>query len=189
MQIGTAQWTHRIEQTSVSVEGFEVDDVVEGIAGADPEADASAADRRDQRLEGVREGAPATVGRRILRGDVRPGPERADRRGDGVRRANAHEFDVLPSTFARLQREPSPAGGTVPADPAGVAVLARGRVHWRKGGSAFDYFSRRVQPVEDTGADLVYWERPGGGRVFNAGAIGAGWVLAGGAVAGLARMW
>lgn len=98
--------------------------------------------------------------------------------GDGVRRANAHEFDVLPSTFARLQREPSPPGGTVPPDPAGVAVLARGRVHWRKGGSAFDYFSRRVQPAEDTGADLVYWERPGGGRVFNAGAIGAGWVLA-----------
>jgi len=24
---------------------------------------------------------------------------------------------------------------------------------------------------------MIYWERPDGGRVFNAGAIGVGWVL------------
>ena len=24
---------------------------------------------------------------------------------------------------------------------------------------------------------MIYWERPDGGRVFNAGAIGSGWVL------------
>ena len=28
------------------------------------------------------------------------------------------------------------------------------------------------------GGEIIYWERPGGGRVFNVGAIGAGWTLA-----------
>jgi N,N-dimethylformamidase len=36
---------------------------------------------------------------------------------------------------------------------------------------------RPIQPKTDAGADMIYWERPGGGRVFNAGSIGAGWAL------------
>ena len=95
----------------------------------------------------------------------------------GVPMANAHEFDIRPSTFARLQEQPSPAGGVVPNDPPDIQLLANGQVFWKKGGSAFDYFFRKIAPKTDQGAEMIYWERPEGGRVFNAGAIGSGWVL------------
>jgi hypothetical protein len=98
--------------------------------------------------------------------------------GDGIRIANAHEFDIRPSTFTRLQELPSPPGGVVPTDPAGITLLANGQVYWRHGGSAFDYFFRRIKPKTDQGGEMIYWERPEGGRVFNAGTIGSGWVLA-----------
>jgi hypothetical protein len=109
------------------------------------------------------------------------GLKRGDRFGagpDGIRMANAHEFDIRPSTFVRLQEQPSPEGGIVPPDPAGITLLANGEVYWKKGGSAFDYFGRKISPPTDQGGELIYWERPEGGRVFNAGAIGSGWVLA-----------
>ena len=96
---------------------------------------------------------------------------------DGIRIANAHEFDIRPSTFARLQEAPPPEGGVVPPDPKGITLLANGEVYWKKGGSAFDYFGRKISPQTDQGGEMIYWERPGGGRVFNAGAIGSGWVL------------
>jgi len=110
------------------------------------------------------------------------GLQRGDRLGvadGGTRLANAHEFDIRPSTFARLQEEPSPEGGGVPDDPPGLHLLANGQVYWKKGGSAFDYFFRRIAPQTDQGGEMIYWERPEGGRVFNAGAIGSGWVLSG----------
>jgi hypothetical protein len=108
------------------------------------------------------------------------GFRRGDRFGagpDGIRIANAHEFDIRPSTFVRLQEQPSPEGGIVPPDPAGITLLANGEVYWKKGGSAFDYFGRKISPQTDQGGEMIYWERPEGGRVFNAGAIGSGWVL------------
>lgn len=108
--------------------------------------------------------------------------------GDGIRLANAHEFDIRPSTFLRLQEEPPPEGGRVPPDPAGIKLLANGQVFWKKGGSAFDYFFRRIKPKTDQGGEMIYWERPAGGRVFNAAAIGSGWVLSvDGKMAGLLR--
>jgi hypothetical protein len=97
--------------------------------------------------------------------------------GDGIRIANAHEFDIRPSTFRALQQEPSPDGGHVPDDPPGIQLLAHGQVFWKKGGSAFDYFFRKIAPATDQGGEMIYWERPQGGRVFNAGAIGSGWLL------------
>ncbi len=108
------------------------------------------------------------------------GLKRGDRFGagpDGIRIANAHEFDIRPSTFVRLQEQPAPAGGIVPPDPAGITLLARGEVYWKKGGSAFDYFGRKISPRTDQGGEMIYWERPGGGRVFNAATIASGWVL------------
>ncbi|HEY6169182.1 MAG TPA: LamG domain-containing protein [Verrucomicrobiae bacterium] len=96
---------------------------------------------------------------------------------DGSRRAGGHEFDIRPSTFARMQAEPSPEGGAVPADPPHIELLANGRVFWKEGGTAFDYFFRKFSPTSDQGGELIYWERPAGGRVFNAGTIASGWVL------------
>jgi hypothetical protein len=96
---------------------------------------------------------------------------------DGSRVAGGHEFDIRPSTFVRLQEQPSPEGGVVPADPPGIQLLANGQVFWKQGGSAFDYFFRKTSPKTDQGGEMIYWERPKGGRVFNAGTIASGWVL------------
>jgi Concanavalin A-like lectin/glucanases superfamily len=96
----------------------------------------------------------------------------------GLPLANGHEFDVRLSTLKRLQEQPSPAGTEVPADPAGIALLANGVLPWKEGGSAFDFFFRPIRPKEDQGGEMIYWERAEGGRVFNAGAIGSGWALA-----------
>ncbi len=65
--------------------------------------------------------------------------------------ANGHEFDIRPSTFARLQEQPSPEGGVIPPDPPGIQFLANGQVFWKKGGSAFDYFFRPIKPEDRSG--------------------------------------
>jgi hypothetical protein len=95
----------------------------------------------------------------------------------GGRFANGHEFDVRLSTLAALQEKPSPEGARVPSDPAGITRLANGIIPWKKGGAAFDYFFRGIKPGTDQGGEMIYWERPDGGRVFNAGSIGSGWSL------------
>ncbi len=92
--------------------------------------------------------------------------------------ANGHEFDLRLSTLAALQEQPSPAGGEVPRDPDGIIPLANGIIPWKEGGAAFDYFFRPIHPKTDQGGEMIYWERPEGGRVFNAGSIGSGWALA-----------
>jgi hypothetical protein len=40
-----------------------------------------------------------------------------------------------------------------------------------------DYFFRVIKAKTEQGGEMIYWERPDGGRVFNAGAIGSGWAL------------
>jgi hypothetical protein len=99
--------------------------------------------------------------------------------GEGkVPMANGHEFDVRPSTLAAMQQQPSPEGGVVPPDPPGIVRLANGIIPWSKGGTAFDYFFRPFKPTSEQGGEMIDWPRPEGGRVFNAGTIGAGWALA-----------
>jgi hypothetical protein len=98
--------------------------------------------------------------------------------GDGaLPRANGHEIDVRLSTLAKLQQQAAPQGTQVPADPDGIVRLANGVIPWKRGGAAFDYFFRGIKPATDQGGEMIYWERPEGGRVFNAGSIGAGWAL------------
>jgi hypothetical protein len=91
--------------------------------------------------------------------------------------ANGHEFDVRLSTLAALQEQLSPEGLTVPADPEGMTRLANGIIPWKEGGAAFDYWFNPINPKTDQGGEMIYWERPNGGRVFNAGSIGSGWAL------------
>jgi hypothetical protein len=91
--------------------------------------------------------------------------------------ANGHEFDIRLSTLAALQEKPAPDGATMPADPTGMTRIANGIIPWKRGGSAFDYFFRAIKPKTDQGGEMIYWERPDGGRVFNAGSIGAGWAM------------
>ncbi|MBI2927446.1 MAG: LamG domain-containing protein [Verrucomicrobia bacterium] len=98
--------------------------------------------------------------------------------GEGkVPMANGHEIDCRLSTLAALQEKPNPPGATMPTDPPGITRLANGIIPWKVGGAAFDYFFRPIKPQTDQGGEMIYWERPDGGRVFNAGSIGAGWAL------------
>ena len=99
--------------------------------------------------------------------------------GEGVvPMANGHEFDVRLSTLAAIQEQPIPDGAPpVPADPPGIVRLANGIIPWAHGGSAFDYYFRPIKPKSDQGGEMIDWTRPAGGRVFNAGTIGAGWTL------------
>jgi N,N-dimethylformamidase len=92
-------------------------------------------------------------------------------------RANGHEIDVRLSTLAALQEKPAPDSAPWPNDPPGITRLANGIMTWKIGGSAFDYFFRPLKPKSDQGGEMIFWERPEGGRVFNAGSIGAGWAL------------
>ena len=97
--------------------------------------------------------------------------------GGALPRANGHEIDVRLSTLAELQERPGPEGLRAPSNPRGMVRLANGTIAWKRGGAAFDYFFRGVKPKTDQGGEMIYWERPDGGKVFNAGSIGAGWAL------------
>lgn len=108
---------------------------------------------------------------------LRPGDRFGQGIDGGLPLANGHEFDLRLSTLASLQQEPTPPGAVMPSDPPGMVSLANGIIPWKEGGSAFDYFFRPIQPRSDQGGEMIYWERPEGGRVFNAGSIGSGWAL------------
>ena len=43
--------------------------------------------------------------------------------------------------------------------------------------SRFGFITKATRSSEGVLAEMIYWERPQGGRVFNAGAIGAGWAF------------
>lgn len=93
-----------------------------------------------------------------------------------------HEGDARVSTIAKFLVTPPPEGGTQPVeDPAGITLLAEGFVDPKKVGFAWDYFQRPVPadkvPPIPVAAEMIYWERPGGGRVFHAGSINAGSTL------------
>ncbi len=110
------------------------------------------------------------------------------RRGDPIGRvagasvpaANGHEVDVRVSTLRQLLQQPVPNGAVHPADPEGIELIAAGRDWPQDSKSTFDYYMRLIdfrKVNQRLGGELIYWERPQGGRVFNAGAIGAGWAL------------
>lgn len=62
----------------------------------------------------------------------------------------------------------------MPQEPSGITTLAR---MVRPGQRGLDYFSRWSPSSDGTICEMIYWERPGGGRLFHAGAIAAGWAL------------
>jgi len=89
-------------------------------------------------------------------------------------RANGHEIDVRLSTLHALNPAPPPSGARMPADPPGIIRIANGVIDWKLGGDAFDYFIRHEKPATPQGGEMIYWVRPDGGKVFNAGSIAAG---------------
>jgi hypothetical protein len=87
--------------------------------------------------------------------------------------ANGHEVDITIDTLNALSQSGAPQGATAPAQPNGIFCLARSSLELA---TAFDYYGRLLINVS-RGAELIYWARPTGGRVLNAGTIGAGWAL------------
>ncbi|WP_373652148.1 N,N-dimethylformamidase beta subunit family domain-containing protein [Schlesneria sp. DSM 10557] len=94
-----------------------------------------------------------------------------------------HEGDVRVSTMAKYLVEAAPPGGTQPTeDPAGMTLLADGYADPKKIAFAWDYFQRLVMPDKlpplTAAAEMILWDRPGGGNVFHSGSINSGSTLA-----------
>ena len=69
-----------------------------------------------------------------------------------------------------------PLGAVLPDnEPEGIVTLAEG--YREAGGGTFDYFTNPARTSDGISAELIYWERPQGGRVLHFGAIAIGWAL------------
>jgi len=95
------------------------------------------------------------------------GPNRA------APRAVGHEADIRLSTLKGFT-EKTPEGAKLPEEPPGITTLAQSRREQYKG---LDFFTHWQNMSPAVLAEIIYWERPGGGKVFNAGAIAGGWPL------------
>src|SRR5690606_3480591 len=91
----------------------------------------------------------------------------------GVPKAIGHEWDVRVSRLNAITKS-IPPGAVLPEAPAGIVTLARGV---RKDTNALDYFTQPTTAPDGTVAELIYWERPQGGRIVHGGAIAVGWAL------------
>ncbi len=102
--------------------------------------------------------------------------------GNGFPKIIGHEGDVRISTLAKIAPRPLPEGAKEPVDdPPGIVLLAEGIADWPKvkGGAPYDYFQNAVAALPlrsaiGVAAEMIYWERADGGRVFHAGTVSAG---------------
>jgi Concanavalin A-like lectin/glucanases superfamily len=89
-----------------------------------------------------------------------------------------HESDIRVATLEDIRAKAGnplpPPGAAVPVEPPGITTLAVGH-NASICCYPFDYFldNVNVDPV----AELIYWQRPDGGRVFNGGSIANGVAL------------
>ncbi|MEW4570726.1 LamG domain-containing protein [Tautonia sp. JC769] len=107
---------------------------------------------------------------------LEPGETFGHAPGGGEPRAVGHEADVRLATLLEMTHRPIPEGAEIPEEPPGITTLAKG-IREPANGMSLDYFGRRSEPIDGTSAEVIYWERPQGGKVFHAGAIAAGWAL------------
>ncbi|MFS2102527.1 LamG domain-containing protein [Variovorax sp. Varisp85] len=97
--------------------------------------------------------------------------------GGGLPRAIGHEWDLTLSTLAKMTKC-CPPGASLPVAQEGIEVIAKGiRRVPGKLDAYLDYYSRPTESLDGLSAEMIYWERPQGGRVFHAGAVGAAWVI------------
>jgi hypothetical protein len=94
---------------------------------------------------------------------------------------------VRVSTLEDIRTDPlPPPGAAFPVEPPGITTLAKGMLENPVKDNGFnngdvccylyDYFLDDVAEVVPA-AEMIYWQRPDGGRVFNGGAIGNGIAL------------
>ena len=97
--------------------------------------------------------------------------------GGGLPRAIGHEWDLTVATLRKMTRV-VPDGEKLPSPHEGIEVIATGtRRVPGKLDAYLDYFERPTESLAGLSAEMIYWRRPQGGRVFNAGAVCASWVL------------
>jgi len=95
-----------------------------------------------------------------------------------------HECDVRVANLEAFRNTAGfkvPDGATEPVEPPGITTLALATVPSADSlilDNLFDYFLQVLSPDKiDRVGEVIYWERPDGGRVFNGGAIGNGVAL------------
>lgn len=97
--------------------------------------------------------------------------------GGAMPRAIGHEWDLSIATLRRMTHH-VPEGAVLPAAHDGIQVLAQGIRRVPGAMDAYlDFFEGATESLDGLSAEMIYWERPQGGRVFHAGAVGASWVL------------
>ncbi|MGI9244621.1 MAG: N,N-dimethylformamidase beta subunit family domain-containing protein, partial [Verrucomicrobiales bacterium] len=85
--------------------------------------------------------------------------------------AVGHEYDVRLSTLLRATENPV-LDGLV--EPQGITTLARS--HDKRNVLDFNAEAHKARVGgEETIAEIIYWERPEGGRVFHTGSIATAW--------------
>ncbi len=104
---------------------------------------------------------------------LKPG-DRFGQSPDGkLPRVGGHESDVRLGWIKKITHH-IPEGQTLPDEPEGITSLARVNTSDRRG---IDYFGRWEPLDHGVYAEMTYWERPQGGRVFHTGCIAGGWAL------------
>ena len=85
--------------------------------------------------------------------------------------AVGHEYDVRLSTLLRATENPALKGLV---EPEGITTLARS--HDKRSVLDFNAEAHKARSGdEQTIAEIIYWERPEGGRVFHTGSIATAW--------------
>jgi hypothetical protein len=109
--------------------------------------------------------------------NVQPGQSFGHGSSGQLPRAIGHEWDLTLKTLKAMTRE-VPEGVLLPPDQENIEVLARGmRLTAGPLDEYFDVFFQEAESLGGLSCEMIYWERPEGGKVFNAGAVGASWVL------------
>jgi|GEM_PF-308344 len=89
----------------------------------------------------------------------------------GVGGAVGHEYDVRLSTLLRATENPARKGLV---EPGGIVTIASSK----DARNVLDFNAishKRRTGGEQTIAEIIYWERPEGGRVFHSGSIASAW--------------
>ena len=95
--------------------------------------------------------------------------------GGGLPRVGGHESDVRLPRIQQITQH-FPEGASFPGEPSGITTLAR---IVKKGRRGLDYYAHWMPLEHGVVGEMIYWERPQGGRVFHGGCIGTGWGLSG----------
>ncbi|XRC90913.1 N,N-dimethylformamidase beta subunit family domain-containing protein [Ottowia sp. VDI28] len=117
----------------------------------------------------------------IFRTPLDTGMKNGDTFGHGpngeLPRAVGHEWDVTTATLMRMTLH-VPRDADPPETQEGIEIIAEGIRELPGPLDAYlDFFEQPVESLNGLSCEMIVWNRPRGGKVFNAGAVGTSWVL------------